>query len=511
MDILLRLALATVFSAHLAKGNVYCIKPSVFKAPCGNGQYLCEDLQYYASNSTFYFSSDTTMEFLPGEHSLRDANVLIKGVNNLKLTGESKACTFEDHSIKPQIVCPNSSFLFQNITNLTLLSLSFSHCGQWVPPSLYGHDNGTAKATLAFDTVLHLSLVSLSVSHSSGYGVLVYNTHGHSVIRNCELTHNKGGVGYLGGNILLNYISCPGTWQGSRVEVIDSVFSFGYFEDPHNTSGGIATGIAVTLSCTGVNISMRNITAEGNQNSWKGFGGNVFVHFFSEHHLLSNTVSIRDSHFLNGSSWLGGGIFISAYIRGKNKTFDCRNRIYIANSVVSGNHAATGSAVYINIIHNLMLNNCSAAISLTDCTLSNNNLARSGGGSVGVITILDERVSGVSVVNRKTLRVSLRNVTLKHSTANVSKYHGVSAALYVRGLLESLYIIDSKFQHNHIAAIAAFRSHLTFQGMNTIVNNVGVNGGGFLLCESSTIIITPNTTHQHQWESCSLSQGEGYM
>ena len=331
-NIIVAIALAMVFSAHLVKGNVvYCVKPSNSTTSCSN-DHVCEDLQYYVSNSTFYFSSDTTLEFLPGQHSLVDVNASITGVSNLKLTGESKVCTIEGHSIKPQIVCSNSSFLFGNAANLTLSSLSFSNCGWWVPSSLYGHDNTTAKAALAFDTVLNLSLVSLSVSHSSGYGVLVYNTHGHSVIRNCSLTHNRGGVGYFGGNILLNYIACfslpPGTWQGSRVELANSVFSFGSFEDAQNTSGSIATGISVTISCTGVHISMKNVTAESNQNSLKGFGGNVFIHFFSNYRVLSNTISIQNSHFVNGSSWLGGGIFISFFM-GEQATCDCKNMVYI--------------------------------------------------------------------------------------------------------------------------------------------------------------------------------------
>ena len=149
-----------------------------------------------------------------------------------------------------------------------------------------------------------------------------------------------------------------------------------------------------------------------------------------------------------------------------------------------------------------------------NCTLSKNKLIRMERSRAGVMTILDERISGVSVVNRKTLRVYLKNVTVEYSLANVFNYHGMdwgSAALYVRGLLESFYIIDSTFQYNHIAAIQAFRSHLTFQGMNTIVNNVGITGGGILLCESSTIIVYPNTTINISGNHAYLTGGGIYV
>ena len=134
-------------------GSIYCVKPRDLSVKCGNA-HLCEDLHYYVSNAGLYISNDTTLEFLPGEHFLA-GEVSISDVRNLKLTGEVKACSTVEQELDkmPQVTCRGEAgFIFQGSQNLTISSLSFTHCGQSVLSTLYTRDFGEVKASLVLKT-----------------------------------------------------------------------------------------------------------------------------------------------------------------------------------------------------------------------------------------------------------------------------------------------------------------------------------------------------------------------
>ena len=495
----------------LGEDRIYCVKPSNSDTSCTNASsiFLCEDFNYYASNATFYFSNDTTLEFLPGEHYLNVTNVSISYVNNLKWTGESLACiptkSYPPSSSKnAKITCMGEvGILFLESQNLTISHLSFIHCGQSIPPTFYTKEYGEAMASLAFSTVENLVLSSLRISNSSGYGLLMHNVYGHSIISTSEFLYNKGGQNHRGGNAILNYSSCSlEKWTGADIEILDSTFSFGgytsTFNDTHNT-GVFATGIAVTLSCSGINILMQNVTVEGNLNDNKiGYGGNLYIHFYNERQLISNKVQISDSKFLSGSSRLGGGIGIS-FLIGASSHNTCQNTVSIKNSVLNENRASTGSGLYMNAVQKLLLNNCTANIRVLNCTLSRNEIYVKKNSRVsvnaGVVTLVDDRLSG-SLVNFNTFNVLLDTVTVDHSRVDIADYQRIiwgNAALHIYDFMENLRIENSQFKHNNMSAISAYHSLLTFSGSNWLYNNSGVNGGGMILCESSSIILTPNT------------------
>lgn len=83
------LFLVVIFGHNMVEASdVYCVKPSHQLKNCGNSSYLCRELQFYASNARLYFTSDTTLEFLPGEHVLLGLNVSVK-----TCTGQVKVCS----------------------------------------------------------------------------------------------------------------------------------------------------------------------------------------------------------------------------------------------------------------------------------------------------------------------------------------------------------------------------------------------------------------------------------
>lgn len=514
--------------------NIYCVTPSNNQnQTCGNGCHRCENLKFYASNSSQYFTNDTTLEFLPGEHTLPGLNVSVANVVNLNLTGESSGCTSE----KPRIMCSGEAgFIFQDILNLALACLTFTHCGQPVPPTLYSLEYGMAKAALAFGTVENMLLQSVTIFNTSGYGILTANIYGKSTIRDCNLQYNRGGVEYKGGNAHFNYSYCPVQYSESGIEltVNDSYFAFGGYDGYYNDSkstGIFATGIGLTISCTNITVLMNNVTLEGNENDHAlGFGGNMFVHFWNDSGYISNMVLISGSRFMSGNAWIGGGLGVTLYIGGSHSRADmeyagvsdpaseCENTLTLTDSVLNDNRASTGSGLYLEYLQELSSNNCTANIYIRNTDLSHNVVTTKKNRmyitNVGVaVNILDGKLSGISITNPNTFNVKLDNVTVEHNAQFIPDYQRLasgSAALFIENFRGYLEIRDSHFQHNNVTAISAFHSQVTFAGDTTILNNTGVRGGGLIVCESTYIILKPNTSISFVGNHAELSGGGIY-
>ena len=85
----------------------------------------CHSLQHYLLNITKYFTSNTQLLFLPGQHHL-NTDLIIQDVHNISLIGSTANGTTLDTII---IQC-NSSFgiAMSNITNLTMVKLEIKKC-----------------------------------------------------------------------------------------------------------------------------------------------------------------------------------------------------------------------------------------------------------------------------------------------------------------------------------------------------------------------------------------------
>ena len=516
------------FITTLVRGsNVYCVKPNT-DLICSSS-HICEDLHFYASNVSHYFASDTTLEFLPGDHWLAGLNISVANVANLQLTGESTECvpsisqfTLHAKDKMPQITCAEAQggFAFRDVQNLTLSSLSISHCGQPVQPA------GMDRAALKFSNIQNLLLQSMTVFNTSGYGLLAHNIYGRSAVSNCDFQLNRGSVEYQGGNAHFNYSNCPLKYTQGVIEMtlMDSTFSFGGYNGNYSNSkeGTFATGVSLELSCTNVAVFVHNVTMANNSNDRvRGYGGNMFVHFYNNTGFISNTVHISGSKFFNGNAWLGGGIGISLYIGASYKHHrwtPCENTISITGTTITGNLASSGSGVYLDYLQQLSHNNCTANVSVENTVVSSNAVTKRKNQAtitnVGVaMTILNGQLSGVSITNTSTFSVTFQNITMEYNTLVIPDYQRLAsgnAALYVENLSHNFVIKNSRFQHNNVTGLSAFHSYVTFSGESTFLNNTGIRGGGLIACESTYIILTPNTTINFIGNHAKLSGGGIY-
>ena len=86
---------------------------------CPDKRY-CYSLQEIMHNTRVYFTSNTTLKFLPRIYNIKtESIVVVSDVNGLALVGNNTI-----------IQCfENFGFVFLNASNLTLQHLQFTHCG----------------------------------------------------------------------------------------------------------------------------------------------------------------------------------------------------------------------------------------------------------------------------------------------------------------------------------------------------------------------------------------------
>ena len=111
--------------SYCSAENVYCVTPTATScSSCPQNSTNCTTLSEYAREEGLYFTSNTTMVFLPGNHTL-DTNITVVNVAGLTLRGESSSDNL------PTVVCNGPVGLkFTNIMNFKVQFLAFISCSR---------------------------------------------------------------------------------------------------------------------------------------------------------------------------------------------------------------------------------------------------------------------------------------------------------------------------------------------------------------------------------------------
>ena len=176
--LLATLTLCTVVSATA----VLFVKPTN-DTPCP--QQPCHTLEHYAQSWQLYLTSNTIVQFLPGEHILEeDWNWLtVENISNLTLIGNDSVVLDSSPLDIPistsRVSCRRGKtmFSYSNLTELFITKLTFSEC-----------DGG--KATLTLYEVSHLILDNVVIYNSIGTGLMGLNL-GKSLIHRSSFMFNQ--------------------------------------------------------------------------------------------------------------------------------------------------------------------------------------------------------------------------------------------------------------------------------------------------------------------------------
>ena len=177
--LLISVVVLTLTRVQVTASGILIVKPTN-ETSCP--KQLCHTLEHYALRWQSYLTSNTIIEFLPGEHILKGewGKLSASNVSNVTLIGHASMTSVESPSGIPKttsrIICRQgkSFFFFINVTELSIIKLTFSNCGGELVPS-----------TLFIHGVSNLVLDSVTVQNSTGSGLMGYNILGNSSINFC--------------------------------------------------------------------------------------------------------------------------------------------------------------------------------------------------------------------------------------------------------------------------------------------------------------------------------------
>ena len=473
--LLATLTLSTVVSAT----GVLFVKPTN-DTPCP--EQPCHTLEHYAQSWQLYLTSNTIVQFLPGEHVLEgDWNVLsVQNVFNLTLIG-SDGVIFDSSPLgipmaTSRVSCRRGEtlFTFYNVTKLFIARLTISECGG-------------GEVTLYLNKVSNLVLDSVTILNSTGTGLVGHNLR-ESLIHHSVFLFNQATREFsCSSSIFLLYRKCSEVIETFTLNITSSWILFGNATD-NTCSNGIHLQIA--QSCYNVKVQIHNTTLKGNM------GGNMFLGLNG---IAHNMVFITECHFEGGdTSEVGGGVFIaSLYNASQVPQLAQSNLVYISNTKFIGNHASsggtmsillcTGTELYINgskFQNNVAYKNgghiaitfISNPQTCTNMTITiNNSLFKDGkaiGSGVGIA------ISGPTSNDSQCTNGNHIHISSTHFVGNHAELHGGAVSLF--GCIGTeLYIDKTEFYNNttpsaggHIALLMT-----SDQPQNIIVNNSYFEGG----------------------------------
>ena len=156
----------------------------------------CLTLEHYLQNSTAYFTSNTTLYFLPGSHTIEGNEstwLIVTYVHSLYLLASEGT----EGNPTATIECiRNVGFAFMFSEDIHLSGLAFVNCGSETPTYVrntlfYAIFNSQLHAALAFVSVHSLIMEHVHVRESYGYGLVAQDLTGNNTLNGCKFLYNN--------------------------------------------------------------------------------------------------------------------------------------------------------------------------------------------------------------------------------------------------------------------------------------------------------------------------------
>ena len=492
--------------------NTYYITPTP-DTPCPGEP--CHTLSQYGQRYFQNLSSNATLVFLPGDHTLTytisvgtvpdspsatHAYQLDNPYPSLTLLGSPylPGSTLPEISSKIKCTWP-AGFVFSDIVELHIDALDFTSCGH----------NGSAA--LNIQSVWNARISNCTFQNNTNGLMSESSTGGAIQVQNSTLTLARnifqqnfaynGGVLYTSTNSTL--ILSENTFQNNSAYLGGVLFAL----HGHNTltvSENTFQNNSATISGGALYAETNNILILSEntfQNNYAHLGGGVF---FVE---TNNALTISENIFQDNSANVRGGILCA----------QDHNTLIVTESTFQNNFADSGGALYVNSNNTL---------TLSDNTFQNNFATISGGALYAVtnnILILSENTfqnnsaeyGGVLCAYTNNTLVLLENtfqnnsadyggglivnsnntLTLSENTFqnNSADYGG---ALYAE-TNNTLTLSDNTFQNNSATTIGGALNAKTNNSLtlseNTFQNNSADYGGALCAYSNNTLTLSGNT------------------
>ena len=262
----------------------------------------CHNLQWYLQNSTKYFTHNTQLLFLPGQHCLH-TDLVIENVHNISLIGRSNEYSNTTNII---IQCNSSvGIIMKNVTNISVENMVIKNC---LPNSF------SAAVTIK-------ECSSVKLNH-----IQIFHTHQWSQKGICLKGYNVMGKSYF------NYISCDKQINFDYYETNSSFHDQMIFLDHYNILSNFTDRCAIYV---GLNQFSYTLTVHILNTNPKQIHKR-FLEVQSKSLSKSNTMVITNCRFIdNQDPHLLCLVGVNAYFnRCQFENNDCKMLISVSKSEI---------------------------------------------------------------------------------------------------------------------------------------------------------------------------------
>ena len=492
---------------------VYYVIPDGHKHSCA----MCHNLSYYISNPESYFTSDTTIIFLEGQHSFdREYLVYVSNVHNLTLKGQGQwPVAGPEETVMQSTVIINCTkerggFYFNTSDSITVEGLTIVNCG--------GVDNQVA---ILFDNVKTLLFYRNSIQHMTGYGLEVRNC-GNVTVSDCSYYHSAScnftnEFLELGGGLFIQYNELSNMIYTLELSHSNMTKCCSY-----NIGGGIHIKTESRFGRIRLLFSDLILLNNYGFDSGGGLGvcmrGEGNVTFDIDHCLFANGSATKTRHtdtsIIDGGGAIGILIAVPTTITIQHSKFEensspsageisCSLRQNASLSILNSTIINTKTYSTVGVF---MIMDTSAHIELNTMRIRLSNLSSSI--SCGICLALYDSNALPAIVNpTATPSIQIENCQFENchnfsaivelsdvpkteiKNCTFSKNTNGQSVIKVSGGNYNITIKSSIISDNNMTGLTIISSSVILTGRNVIQNNRGSYGAGIMLSEPAYIVV----------------------
>lgn len=404
--------------------------------PCSDGGAPCFPLREYASMPTEYFTPNTSLVLLPGNHNLNQ-KLSIKNISSLSIASASY-----NHSDTVTITCSwPGSFEFESVMNVLISHLILNRC--------YNNSFSSIGTLQVEECSFHgqniMSVAAMLLVSIQNVQIM------DSVV--CAYAVKSDSASSIGSIHVSN----------SNVSIFNTTFSNNFA-----TTNGAALNIleissVVIVSCQFINqTTMNKGGAISVESSDIEINDCLFLNNSAESGAVlymsgSGTATINNSTFVGSKSNSTGAVFTLFY-----DSLTIENSLFVANEA-----QASGGALHI----------ISTTLNLLKCQFTDNKAQRAGAiyfvnnitGIVCPINITDTTIENNSALVAASLHLEattllIRDVVIQNNKADASNIYILNSTVKFLG--------SSTVLLNNSGSVYAYSSTITFDGKVMIANNL---------------------------------------
>ena len=459
--------------SYCSADSVYCVTPTATSCSSCPHNNHCATLSEYAQETELYFTSNTTMVFLPGDHTL-DRSVTVVNVARLTMWASNNMATIVRNG--------SVGFSFTNMVDFNIYFLAFtSYNRSWS----YG-SHPASNSALFFQSIQNAELVNCSFHYNIGTALAVNNA-------SVTLVENK---------FMHNQCACRSFSEmhelGCGITTFNSNLTFSGNTSFHNSTQTAFHSYAYCAGAIWASASSLHFTGTNNfiDNSANGINS-VGAIYAQANTLLSFNGT---SNFTHNSAKVGGAVVTADNV---TVTFNGTNNFTSNSASHSGGAILAVSNTLLNFIgtneftHNSAEQNGGAIFAITNTSLTfigTNNFTHNSAGIEG---------GAVVTANNSVLTFNGTNNFINNSANN-------GGAIYAVTHTSLTFIGTSNFTHNSAgieggAVVTADNVIVTFNGTNNFTSNSASDSGGAIFAVSNTLLNFIGTNEF----SCNSAEQEG--